>query len=78
MKESNKRRIKQILGNMTKEYMKPATQVVEIHQRSGILSGSVNGVDGNASLRYGGGGSGPARARSFDGCDDSWNEEYEN
>ncbi len=55
---------------MNKEYITPAMRVVRIQHQCHILSGSpVNSIDGNAELNYGGGGSGPARARSNGGID---------
>ena len=56
---------------MNKEYMKPAMRVVRIQHQCTILSGSITGTDNNANLIYGGGGSGPARARSHG----VWNDE---
>ena len=64
---------------MKKEYMKPTLRVVEINQRSCILSLSMTEVNGNASLNYRGGGNGAARVRgrgrNFDDYDDFWYEE---
>ena len=57
-----------------KTYSKPTTKVVKIQQKFCILDAS---VEGNSGLRYGGRGSGPARARSNsnNGTDwDSWEE----
>ena len=48
-------------------------RVVRIQQQCHILSGSITGTDSNANLIYGGGGNGPARARSNGGID--WDEE---
>lgn len=55
---------------MKKFYEKPAMRVVRIQQQCHILSGSMNKVDGNASLKYGGGGSGDARSRGASDWDD--------
>ena len=56
-----------------KEYQVPSMKVVKI-QTATILAGSeVNRVSGG-DFEYGGGGSGPARSRSFGGFDD-WDEE---
>lgn len=54
-----------------KEYMKPALRIVRI-EHQGIICTSVNNVAGG-TLKYGGGGSGPSRSRSFD----DWDEEEE-
>ena len=60
---------------MKKNYQKPATREVSI-QHSGIIcaSGPVDRIAGNADLNYEGGGSGTARARSFDAWDDDEEE----
>ena len=52
-----------------KEYMKPVLRIVRIEHQQ-IICTSVNNVAGNATLNYGGGGSGPSRSRSFDDWDD--------
>lgn len=52
-----------------KEYMKPALRIVRI-EHQGIICTSVTGTTNNVNMIYGGGGSGPSRARSFDGWDD--------
>ena len=56
-----------------KDYMKPAMRVVKI-QAANIICTSPYGVTGVSSddtgIGYGGGGSGPAHARSFGGWDD--------
>ncbi len=58
---------------MKKEYMKPTMRVVKIQQKCKILSGSVTSVQSSdTGIGYGGPGSGPARARSFDW--DDWDE----
>ncbi|MBQ8486155.1 MAG: hypothetical protein IJ533_00700 [Prevotella sp.] len=57
-----------------KEYQKPEMNVVLLQHQSHLLAGSVDSINSNAELRNGGGGSGPARARSFGGFDD-WDEE---
>ena len=63
---------------MKKNYMKPALRVVRIQQKCQILSGSVTSVEssvesGDTGIGYGGGSSGPARARSNGGIDwDDW------
>ena len=60
---------------MKKNYQKPSMKVIKI-QHQGIICQSVNGVGGNGGFDLGGGGSGPARARSFGGIDwDDWDEE---
>ena len=58
---------------MKRNYINPAMRVVRIQQQCHILSGSITGTDSNANLIYGGGGNGPARARSNGGID--WDEE---
>ena len=58
-----------------KEYMKPAMRVFETQHQCHILSVSdVHSIGGNADMHYGGGGSGPARARQRDIWDDGWSE----
>ena len=57
-------------------YQHPRLQVVALRYESHLLGGSptVNGVESNASLKYGGGDngqSGGARSRGFD----DWDEE---
>ena len=61
---------------MKKIYMKPDMKVVVLQHRCQILAGSeVRGVSGNGDMDYGGGGSGPARARQHGGIDwDDWDE----
>jgi len=60
---------------MKKKYMKPTMMVVKLQQQSIICSSPVSDVNGNADLDFGGGGSGPARARSYGGID--WDDEWE-
>lgn len=48
--------------------------VVTLQQQSIICSSPVRSVSGNADLGYGGGGSGPARARQHSGFD--WDDEW--
>ena len=48
--------------------------VVTLQQQSIICSSPVRSVSGNADLDYGGGGSGPARARQHSGFD--WDDEW--
>ena len=58
---------------MKKIYQKPAMRVVRIQHQCHILNGSVTGTDSNADMNYGGGGHGPAKARSNGGIDwDDW------
>ena len=60
---------------MKKKYMKPTMMVVTLQQQSIICTSDVTSVSSNAGLNYGGGGSGPARARSHGGIDwDDWDE----
>ena len=61
---------------MKKNYQKPSMKVIKI-QHQGIIctSGTVTNVEsGDTGIGFGGGGSGPSRARSFGGWDD-WDEE---
>ena len=60
---------------MKKKYMKPTMMVVTLQQQSIICSSPVSNVDSNADLNFGGGGSGPARARQHSGID--WDDEWE-
>lgn len=41
---------------MKKQYLKPSLEVVEIQQQCNILAGSITGIDGDADIGYGGGG----------------------
>ena len=60
---------------MKKTYLQPTMMVVRLQQQSIICTGSdMNRVNSNADLDYGGGGSGPARARSYGGTD--WDNEW--
>ncbi|MBQ8097137.1 MAG: hypothetical protein IJ533_00750 [Prevotella sp.] len=53
------------------DYQKPEIRVVKIQHKQHLLSGSVNSVDGgDTGIGFGGGGTGPAKARSFGGWDD--------
>ena len=58
-------------------YQKPAMQVVMLQHQQTLLAGSVDSVNsGDTGIRFGGGGSGPARARQFNGGIDwdDWDE----
>lgn len=55
-----------------KPYQQPSMTEVKIMQEALLQDGSVQNVTGNASLKYGGGGHGPARSGSHDG---SWDDE---
>jgi len=59
---------------MKKNYCKPTMNVVKIQHKCQILAGSVGDVQsGDTGIGYGGGSSGPARARSYGGIDwDDW------
>lgn len=57
-----------------KAYQQPTMNVVKLQHRSHILNASVTGVDGNASLKYGGAG-GNHEANSRGGGWDDWDEE---
>jgi hypothetical protein len=61
---------------MKKVYVKPMMWVEEIENQDIICaSTTVTEISGNADIEYGGGGSGPARARGFFGEDEDWDEE---
>ena len=53
-----------------KMYVKPAQRVIAI-SAARICQSSVTGVSGNSGMKFGGGGSGPARSHSRD----AWDEE---
>ena len=53
-----------------KTYQQPQLQTVILQHQHLLLQTSVNGLNSNAGLDYGGGSNGPARSRSFDGEDD--------
>ena len=58
-----------------KIYMKPTMNVVKIQHQAHLLAGSIDSVNGgDTGIGFGGGGSGPARARSFGGDWDDWDE----
>ena len=59
---------------MKKQYQKPTMHIVRIeYQYQHIICTSVTGTEG--PFGYGGGGSGPARARQHGGIDwDDWDE----
>jgi hypothetical protein len=65
---------------MKKTYLQPTMMVVRLQQQSIICSSPVNRVSGNTDIGYGGGGKGPARARSHgstgwdddEGAGDEW------
>ena len=60
---------------MKKKYMKPTMMVVTLQQQRIICtSNDVSRVSSNVGIDYGGGGSGPARARSYGGID--WDDEW--
>lgn len=54
---------------MKKDYQKPTLQVTAI-QAISMMAQSVNYVNGNVGIRYGGRGSGAARSRQHDSWDD--------
>lgn len=54
---------------MKKDYQKPAMRIERIEHLQIICTS----IESNAGFRSGGGGSGPARARSFGGWDDEYN-----
>ena len=51
-------------------YQQPTMNVVKIQTKCHILSGSLNGVDSNAGLKYGGGAAVDANSRRGGGWDD--------
>lgn len=53
--------------------MKPTMMVVRLQQQGIICASPVSNVDSNADLNFGGGGSGPSRARSHG--DAGWDDE---
>ena len=60
---------------MKKTYSTPTIEVVKLQQQGIICASDVKSFSSNADLDYGGGGSGPARARSYRGIDwDDWDE----
>ena len=60
---------------MKKTYFQPTTMVVLLQQQGIICtSNDVSRVSGNTDIGYGGGGSGPARARQHSGID--WDDEW--
>ena len=60
---------------MKKEYQKPAMRIERI-EHAQMLCGSITEVEsGDTGIGYGGGGSGPARARQHGGIEwDDWDE----
>ena len=60
---------------MKKTYLQPTMMVVRLQQQSIICtSNDVSRVNSNAGIDYGGGGTGPARARQNNGTD--WDNEW--
>ena len=60
---------------MKKTYSTPTIEVVKLQQGIICTSNDVSRVSGNTDIDYGGGGSGPARARSYGDIDwDDWDE----
>jgi len=60
-----------------KEYQKPTMWVVKMEHKTALLTSSILQVgSSDTGIDYGGGGSGPARARIFDDWDDwgDWGE----
>lgn len=60
-----------------KTYLQPQLHIVRIHQAqmlcgSGSVSSAQSNLTGDDAINYGGGSSGPARARSYGGAD--WEE----
>lgn len=62
---------------MKKNYLIPQIKVVKVGCANMIAQSIVTNVGGNASLNYGGGGSGAARVReqtNYDVWNDNWSE----
>lgn len=59
---------------MKKTNQQPTMTVVKLQQQGIICTSGVRSVSGNADIDYGGGGSGPARARQHNGID--WDDEW--
>ena len=57
---------------MKKNYQTPAMQVMNIEPATMIAGSKVNSIGGNAELKYGGAGRGPARSRDGGG---NWDDE---
>ncbi len=58
-----------------KTYLQPQLQIVRIHQAQMLcssVSSAQSNLTGDDAINYGGGSSGPARARSYSGTD--WEE----
>ncbi|MCR4995344.1 MAG: hypothetical protein K6A32_08255 [Bacteroidales bacterium] len=58
-----------------KRYITPATQVASMIPES-IITGSMNSVDSNAGIQYGGGGNGQGRVKEQEG-DQFWDFGWE-
>ena len=54
-------------------YKKPATRVVKLQQQGIICGSPMSSVESNVRFSYGGGGTGDARVRSYEGGDD-WDD----
>ena len=62
---------------MKRNYLQPSTKVVNVKATSSILSGSgVRSISSSAGIGYGGGNSGVARTREYNGWGDDWDEEW--
>ena len=60
---------------MKKTYLKSTMMVVRLLQQSIICASPVSDGNGNVGMDYGGGGSGPARARQHSDIEwDDWDE----
>lgn len=56
---------------MKKQYQQPDMEVVAINGASQLLDGSpLEKVEGNADMKYGGGGKGPAQSDEYYDMDD--------
>ena len=58
---------------MKKKYIQPVILCVALHQQTLLLIGSVQNVEGNVGLKYGGASSGDIEARTKENeWDDIW------
>ena len=55
---------------MKKKFLKPTIQVVTLQMQGLICNSPLNRVNSNVSVKYGGGGNGSSRSRSFDDWDE--------
>ena len=55
---------------MKKNYQEPCVTSIIVNMQHHLLNDSVKNIEGNASLNYKGGGSGPARGRQGNSWED--------